>query len=145
VAVGPRPGARADRLDLGPLGEAGKLREAIEGFRRSPHGAAAPILETATALGAPPQRRTEEAGRFRRQGDGLLWQGKLAAAITALRQAVRLDSRDGGSLRALGVALLRSNSPTEAAACFELAIVLEDGVGSDHHNLALAFDRQGAE
>ena len=48
--------------------------------------------------------------------------------ITALREASRFDPGDAGSQRALGVALLRNNSPAEAAACFELAIVLEDGI-----------------
>jgi tetratricopeptide (TPR) repeat protein len=63
--------------------------------------------------------------------------------ITALRQATRLDPADAGAHRALGMALLRSGRLAEAAASFELAIVLEDEVAVAHYQLAVALDRQG--
>jgi tetratricopeptide (TPR) repeat protein len=104
------------------LSEAGKLREAAEELRHSMHG-----VPNAGAGRAPPVlRQTEAAERFRRRGVGLVRAGKLAAAITALLQATRLDPADAGSHRALGLALLRSGRLAEAIASFELAIVLEE-------------------
>ena len=147
AAVDPPRSVRRDRLNLGPLTEAGKLREAAEGLRRAMHGTPAPMLKketgTDTARRAPPQRQTAAAQRFLRQGASLLREGKPAAAITALRQATRLDPGDAGSHRTLGQALLRSNRLVEAVASFELAIVLEDEVASSHYHLAVALDRQG--
>src|SRR5271156_5327606 len=90
--------ARPDRLNFGLLSEAGKLREAAEALRQSMHGVPSSRLNPGNATGAgcamPVRRQTEAAERFRQQGVGLLRAGKLAAAITALRQAIRLDPAD---------------------------------------------------
>jgi tetratricopeptide (TPR) repeat protein len=141
--VAPPRNGRPDRLDLGLLSEAGKLREAAEGLRQSMHGAPAPFRRAENGARVAAPRQTGAAERFRRQGVGLFEAGKLAAAITALRQATRLDPGDAGSHRALGLALLRSNRLVEAAASFELAIVLEEEVAVAHYHLAVALDRQG--
>ncbi len=136
-------GVRPDRLNLGPLTEVGKVREAAENLRQSMHGAPAGFLKAEGPARGPPQRQTGAADRFRRQGIDLLQAGKLPAAITALRQAARLDPEDAGSHRALGLALLRCNRLAEAAASFELAIVLAEGAAVAHYNLAVALDRLG--
>ena len=133
-------------LNLGPLSEAGKLREAAEASatRCTGSGHRPNAGNAADAGHAPPVRRQIAAAqRFRRQGVGLLRAGKLPAAITALRQATRLDPADAGSHRALGLALLRSGRLAEATAILELAIALEEGVAIAHYRLAVAFDRQG--
>ncbi len=147
ASVSPPRSARPGRLNFGPLGDAGKLREAAEALRHSMHGVPSPRPNAGNAAGAgratPARRQTEAAQRFRRQGVGLVRAGKLPAAITALRQATRLDPADAGSHRALGLALLRSGRLAEATASFELAIVLEEDVAAAHHNLAVALDRQG--
>jgi uncharacterized protein HemY len=67
----------------------------------------------------------------------------LPAAITALRQATRLDPVDAGAHRALGLALLRSGRLAEATASLELAIALEGEVATAHYHLAVALDRLG--
>jgi tetratricopeptide (TPR) repeat protein len=134
--------ARRQRLNLGPLSEAGKLREAAERLQESMYGSRAPFGEPASAAGMSSKRQTGAADRFRGRGIGLLQQGKLAAAITALRQAVQLDPGDAQSHGALGLALLRSNRLVEAAASFEIATVLEEEVVANHYNLAVALDRQ---
>jgi tetratricopeptide (TPR) repeat protein len=139
----PARGVRPDRLNLGSLTEVGKVREAAENLRQSMHGTPARFLKAESPARGPPQRQTGAADRFRRQGTDLLQARKLPAAITALRQATRLDPEDAGSHRALGLALLRSNRLAEAAASFELAIVLEEEVASSHYYLAVALDRQG--
>jgi tetratricopeptide (TPR) repeat protein len=139
----PSRDVRRQRLNFGPLSEAGELREASEGLRESMYGAHIPFAKPESAAGTSVHRQTEAADRFRRQGVGLLQDGKLAAAITALRQATRLNPGDAKSHEALGLALLRGNRLAEAAASFELAIVLEDRVAATHHHLAIALDRQG--
>ena len=112
ASASPPRGARPVRLNFGPLSEAGELREAAEALRQSMHGVPTARLNAGNAAGArrapPAQRQTGAAQRFRRQGVGLLRAGKLPAAVTALRQATRLDPADAGSHRALGLALLRS-------------------------------------
>jgi tetratricopeptide (TPR) repeat protein len=135
--------ARRQLSNLSPLSEAGQLREAAEGLRESMYGARVPLGEPANAAGTLPQRQSGAAERFRRQGIGLLQEGKLAAAITALGQAIRLDPGDAASHGALGLALLRGHRPGEAATFLETAIVLEEGVAATHYNLAVALDRQG--
>ncbi len=147
ASASPPRGAPPDRLNFGPLSEAGKLREAAEALQHTMHG----IRTTRPNAGnpadagraAPARRQTEAAQRFRRQGVGLVRAGKLPAAITALRQATRLDPADAGAHRALGLALLRSGRLAEATASFELAIVLEEEVAIAHYRLAVALDRQG--
>jgi tetratricopeptide (TPR) repeat protein len=135
--------ARPDRLKFGPLSEAGKLRDAAEQLRHSMHGVPSPLPNAGNAGRAgramPARRQTEAAERFRRQGAGLLRAGKLPAAITALRQATRLDPADAGSHRALGLALLRSGRLAEATASFELAPVMADG----HRRLADLLEAEG--
>ena len=147
ASVSPPRGARPASLNFGPLSEAGKLREAAEALSHSMHGirTTRPNAGNSAEAGraAPVLRQTEAAQRFRRQGVGLVRAGKLPAAITALRQATRLDPADAGSHRALGLALLRSGRLAEATASFELAIALEEGVAIAHYRLAVAFDRQG--
>jgi len=143
AATDPARGVRPDRLNLGSLTEVGKVREAAENLRQSMHGAPVRFLKAEGPAGGPPQRQTGAADRFRRQGIDLLQAGKLPAAITALRQATRLDPEDAGSHRALGLALLRCNHLAEAAASFELAIVLAEGVAVAHYNLAVVLDRLG--
>ena len=128
------------------MSEAGKLSEAAERLRHSLHGVPAPLPNAGNAgAGRAPlvRRQTEAAARFRQQGGGLIRAGKLPAAITALREAIRLDPADAGSHHALGLALLRSNRLAEATASFELAIVFGEDVAAAHHNLAVALDRQG--
>jgi tetratricopeptide (TPR) repeat protein len=107
------------------------------------YGARVPLSEPVNAAGAARQPQTGAADRFRRQGVGLLQERKLAAAVTALHQAIRLDPSDAESHGALGLALLRGNRLVEAAASLELATVLEDKVVANHYNLAFALDRQG--
>jgi tetratricopeptide (TPR) repeat protein len=135
--------ARPDRLKFGPLSEAGKLRDAAEQPRHSMHGVPSPLPNAGNAGGAgraiPARRQTEAAERFRRQGAGQLRARKLPAAITALRQATRLDPADAGSHRALGLALLRSGRLAEATASFELAPVMADG----HRRLADLLEAEG--
>jgi Flp pilus assembly protein TadD len=144
-SVTPEPprDARRQPLTLGPLSEAGELREAAEGLRESMYGARIPFGDSENAAATSPQRQTGAADRFRLQGLGLLQEGKFAAAITALQRAIRLDPEDAQSHGPLGLALLRSNRLVEAAASFELAIVLEEGVVANHYYLAVALDRQG--
>jgi tetratricopeptide (TPR) repeat protein len=127
--------------NLGPLSEAGKLREAA-GLRESMYGARIPFGAPGNA-GTSAKRQTGAADRFRRRGIGLLQQGKLAAAIAALRQAIRLEPSNAEPHGALGLALLRSNRLAEAAASFELAIVFEENIVANHYNLAVALDPQG--
>ena len=145
--VSPPRGAQPDRLNFGPLSEARKLREAAEALSHSMHGIRTTRPNAGNAADAgrarPVLRQTEAAQRHRRQGVGLVRAGKLPAAITALRQATRLDPADAGSHRALGLAWLRSGRLAEATASFELAIVLEEGVAIAHYRLAVALDRQG--
>ena len=107
------------------------------------YGAQVPGLEAENGARPSPRRQVAAAGRFRRQGVALLQEGKFTAAITALRQAVRLDPGDAKSHGALGLGLLRSDRLTEATASLELAIVLEEGVVATQYHLAVALDRQG--
>jgi Flp pilus assembly protein TadD len=145
--VSPPRNDRPDRLSLGPLSEAGRLREAAEEFRHWMHGVPTAVSnagDAADAGRAPPARhQTGAAERFRRQGVGLFRAGKMPAAITALRQATRLDPADAGAHRALGLALSRSGRLAEATASLELAIVLEEEVAVAHYHLGMALDRQG--
>src|SRR5208337_3438794 len=147
AAVDRPRGPRPDRLNFGPLSEAGKRREAAEQLRRSIYGASTPRLNAGNAVGAgsatPARQQTEAAERFRRQGVGLFRAGKLPAAITALRQATRLNPADAGSHRALGLALLRSGRLAEATARLEGAIVLEEEVAIAHYHLGVALNGQG--
>jgi tetratricopeptide (TPR) repeat protein len=143
ASVSPPRNARPDRANFGPLSEAGRLREAAEEFRQWRHGVPAALPNAGDAAATPVPRQTGAAERFRRQGVDLLRAGKLPAAITALRQAARLDPADAGAHRALGLALLRSGRLAEATASLELAIVLEEEVAIAHYHLAVALDRQG--
>ena len=109
------------------------------------YGTPVSFLKAEGSPGAPPKRQPRAAERFRQQGVALLQTGKLPAAITALRQAIRLDVMDAGSHCALGFALLRRGHLAEAAESFVQAIALKDDYAAAHHHLAVALDRQGLD
>jgi len=88
------------------------------------------------------RRQTMAAERHRQRGVQLLVEGRLPAAISALRRATDLAPQDAMAHHMLGRAFLHSDRFAEAAASLRLAVTLEDGLPA-HHDLALALDRQG--
>ena len=81
-SASPPRGARPDRLNFGPLSEAGKLREAAEALSHAMHGIRTIRPNAGNAAGAghapPVLRQTEAAQRYRRQGVGLAPGGQIA-------------------------------------------------------------------
>jgi len=92
---------------------------------------------------AASRRQTMAAERHRQRGVQLLVEGRLPAAISALRRATDLAPQDAMAHHMLGRAFLHSDRFAEAAASLRLAVTLEDGLPGAHHDLALALDRQG--
>jgi len=142
VAAGPRPGVEADRLNLGPLSEAGKLREAIEGLRQSLHGAGAPILETAPA----PTRHSGGPGR----PAGFAARASASCGRGNWRPRSPRFARRPGSIPGTPDRRAHSASPCCATTlpprpppALSWRSFSKTGSGSDHHNLAVALDRQG--
>jgi tetratricopeptide (TPR) repeat protein len=142
-----RDGGEGRRLDIGPLSEAGRVREAAERFRQIQFGPPAALFAdksgSGAARGSTPRRQIVMAERHRRLGTQLFQAGKFAAAIAALRQATELDPGDAGSHHALGRAFLRSGRLAEAADSLRLAITLKDDFAAAHRDLAAALDGQG--
>lgn len=136
-----RAAGPGDRLNVGPLTEAAKVREAADRFQQVQSRLPAFISpETdATLESLSARRRMIEAERHRQIGLQLLATGKFAAAIAALRRVTDLDPEDAGCHHLLGLALLRGGHLTEAVDSLRLAITLKDDLAAAHHDLALAL------
>jgi tetratricopeptide (TPR) repeat protein len=132
---------------LDPLAQARRDREAIERFRQMQSGLPATLFGTSGGADAgreaASRRQTMAAERHRQRGVQLLVEGRLPAAISALRRATDLAPQDAMAHHMLGRAFLHSDRFAEAAASLRLAVTLEDGLPGAHHDLALALDRQG--
>jgi tetratricopeptide (TPR) repeat protein len=134
---------------LDPLTQARRDREAVEQFRQMQSGLPAALFRTAdgppTGRAAASRRQTMAAERHRQRGTQLLIEGRLSAAISALRRATDLDPSDAGSHHMLGRAFLYSGRFAEAGANLRLAVTLDDELAAAHLDLAVALDRQGLD
>ena len=143
------PGAAGRKvLDIGPLSEAGRVREDAERRLRSlyPDPLAALRLprDSPDAEREPtPRRQGEMAERHRQRATRLLQADKTAAAIAALRQAIELDPDNAELQHALGGAHLRAGQIDKAEACLKLAITLKDDFAEAQLDLGVAIERQG--
>ena len=140
----------SNRLNVGPLTEAAKIREAAERFRQARSGLSAALLTETDATdavrGSPPtRRRMIDAKRQRQLGMQLLETGKFAVAIAALRRAINLDPGDAGSYQALGRALLRGGHLSEAVASLRLAVTLKEDFPAAYRDLAVALAATGED
>jgi tetratricopeptide (TPR) repeat protein len=133
-----------NRLNIGPLTEAGGLKELAARARELQSGPPAGLFAKRGAAGADhvtsSPRRMIGAERYRQQGVRLFQAGKFDAAITALRQAIKLGPEDAGSHHALGLAFSRRGRLDEAAASLRIAIILKDDFPAAHFDLANALD-----
>jgi tetratricopeptide (TPR) repeat protein len=138
-----------NRLNIGPLTEASRVREVAERFKQIQFGPPAALLAEKGASGAErrttPRREIIAAERHRQVGKRLFEGGKFAAAIAAFRQAAELDPGDAGSHHALGRAFLHSGRFGEATASLRLAITLKDDLAAAHCDLAAALDGLGRD
>ncbi len=144
--VVPPANAKGRQLQLGPLTEAGKVRELAERMRQLQSGPPAALFGGTAAAGAlrePPPGPGIAAQRKRQLAMQLLQTGKFAAAIIAFYQAVRLDPQDAIAHHGLGRAFLLSGRFAEAADSLRLAITLKDDIAAAHCDLAAALDRLG--
>jgi tetratricopeptide (TPR) repeat protein len=137
-----------NRLNIGPLTEAAKIREAADQFRQVRSGLPAAVLTKDDGAGfagesPPARRRMIDAERHRKLGMQLIETGKIAAAIAALRRATDLDPGDPGSHHALGRAFLQGGYLSEAVDSLRLAITLTDDFAAAHHDLAVALAAAG--
>jgi tetratricopeptide (TPR) repeat protein len=132
-----------------PLTQARSDREAVERFWQMQSGLPPDLFraESAPSAGSAPlpRRQRVAAERHRQRGTRLLLEGRLPAAISALRRATELDAQDAGSHHMLGRALLQSGRLVEAAASLKLAVTLQDDLAAAHHDLAVALDRQSLD
>ena len=149
---GPRQSATKPRdgLNIGPLTEVAKLREAADRFRdvrSAPPAGGLAETEARRAIdrSTPEQSRLIEAERHRQLGMGLFETGKFAAATAALRRATDLAPRDAGSHHLLGRALLRAGDLGGAVDSLRLAIALKDDFAAAHLDLALALAATGRD
>ncbi len=135
-------------LNLGPLSEAGRMREEAERLQRSLYRDPLAALRT-TGNSANRERRPTQAGqaeaaeRCRRRGNRLLQAGKAAAAIAEFRQATKLDPVNAGLHHALGQAFLRAGQYANAESSFKLAITFGDDFAEAHLDLGKAIEQQG--
>jgi tetratricopeptide (TPR) repeat protein len=139
-----------DGLNVGPLSEVAKLREAADRFREARSALPAGRLAETEARRAidrstPEQSRLIEAERHRQLGMGLFETGKFAAATAALRRATDHAPRDAGSHHLLGRALLRAGDLGGAVDSLRLAIALKDDFAAAHLDLALALAATGRD
>jgi tetratricopeptide (TPR) repeat protein len=139
-----------DGLNVGPLTEVAKLREAADRFREARSALPAGRLAETEARRAidrstPEQSRLIEAERHRQLGMGLFETGKFAAATAALRRATDHAPRDAGSHHLLGRALLRAGDLGGAVDSLRLAIALKDDFAAAHLDLALALAATGRD
>jgi tetratricopeptide (TPR) repeat protein len=131
------PVAANGERDLGPLTEVSGLRRAAEEFRRI-----APALpEAAGVENAVPRQRQAMAERYRARGLKLSQSGMLAAAVSALTEATRLDPRNAGAHFELGCVLLDLGRLEEAVERLQLATALREDAEA-YHRLAIALRRQ---
>lgn len=137
-------------INVGPLTEAAKLREAADRFREARSGLSIALVPATDASGAAnrfalARARMVEAERHRQLGIKLFEIGKFAAAVDALRRAADLDPRDAGSHHALGRALLRRGDLPGAVESLTLAITLKEDLAAAHHDLAVALAATGQD
>ncbi len=126
----------APNFGLGPLTEVSNLRQLAENFRRvSPN-----LPDAARNPPAVPRRYQMMAERQRQLGERLIKAGRLAAAISALSEAVRLDPGNAAAHRLLGSALLDDGRVEEAIDSLRMATVLSEDAAS-YHCLAIALHR----
>ena len=142
----------AVRLNIGPVTEAAKVREAAERFQQLRSGLPASLVsetgvpDVAPAHGSARTRgQIVEAARHQQIGMQLLETGKFAAAIAALRRAVDLNPDDAPSHHALGRALLRGGHLDEAIDSLRLAIDLREDLASAQYDLAAALAATGRD
>jgi tetratricopeptide (TPR) repeat protein len=136
-------------LNIGPLTEASRVREAAERFRQIQFGVPAALFAekgvSGAGRGTTPQQRILAVERLRRRGMVLLQSGKYAAAIVALRQAAELDPADADTHRGLGQALLHIGRFEEATVSLRVAITLQDDLAAAHCDMAAALDGLGQD
>ena len=133
-----------NRLSIGPLTEAAKVREVADRFRQARSGLPAALLTQTDDAGgvnslALARSRMIDAERHRQLGMGLFELGKYGAAIAALRRATDLDPGDAGSHFALGRTLMRVGDLSGAVDSLRLAITLKDDFPPALLDLAVAL------
>jgi tetratricopeptide (TPR) repeat protein len=139
----------SDRLSIGPVTEASRVREVTERFQQIQFGPPAALFAEKSVSGAgrgtTPRQQILATERHRQRGTALLQTGKYAAAIVALSQATELDPKDAGTHHALGRALLHSGRCEEASVSLRVAITLRDDLAAAHCDLAAALDGLGRD
>jgi tetratricopeptide (TPR) repeat protein len=78
-------------------------------------------------------------------GARFMQQGRLAEAITALQEAVKLNPAEAALHYHFGVALLTTGRLEQAAERFAVAVRLDPRLAEAHHNLGFVFDSFGQE
>ncbi len=96
-------------------------------------------------LGKVSPGKAREARRLAIDGVRCLQQGRLAEAITALQEAVRLNPHDAALLFHFGFALMTTGRLAQAAERFAAAVRLDPRMAEAHHNLGFVFDSFGQE
>jgi tetratricopeptide (TPR) repeat protein len=137
-------------INVGPLTEAAKLREAADRFREARSGLPIALVPATDASGAAigfalARARMVEAERHRQLGIQLFETGKFAAAIAALRRATDLEPTDAASHHTFGRALLRVGDLSGAIDSLRLAITLKDDIPAAYHDLAVALAASGQD
>ena len=142
----------AVRLNIGPVTEAAKVREAAERFQQLRSGLPASLVsetgdpDVAPAHGSARTRgQMVEAARHQQIGMQLLETGRFAAAIAALRRAVDLNPDGAPSHHALGRALLRSGHLNEAIDRLRASIALREDFAPAQYDLAAALAATGRD
>ena len=132
--------ARAGGMSsIGPLTAANSDREAAERFLQIQSAPPAGLFAAEKATAAATDVLAAE--RQRQHGDRLFDAGRLTAAISAFREAIRLDPGDAKSHHSLGRALLRRGHLEEAADSLRLATTLADDAPANY-DLGVALRRQ---
>ena len=135
---------------LGPLTEAGMVREAAEQLRQSLHSALPGLPPraggTLGAASATTHQRQQLAVQAQlRLAARLRQAGRMAEATAALELAVRLEPANPVVHHKLGAALLEEHQFAPAAAALRQAVALDGTAAAAHYHLGVALHRLGHE
>jgi tetratricopeptide (TPR) repeat protein len=133
---------------LQPADPSARLKSVLS---NGPSGANVPALGASGLFpGAPNAAHPStalkrEAERCARDGARLISEGRSAEAIPLLRRSIKLDPAAATSHHDLGIAMLASRRPEQAAEAFTATLRLNLHIPTAHYYLAYIFDCRGEE
>jgi tetratricopeptide (TPR) repeat protein len=106
---------------------------------------AQPSLQASPAISGnqPSLSSANEAEAYNDRGVELAEQGKLAQAIAAFNQAIKISPKFENAHNNLGLALGSQNKFSEAAAAFKRALAINPKNFETYNNLGIALGSQG--